>query len=119
MFFFGDDTSLVVDFYVDKTKRFGPKTAEIPWSEMEEKDIENTYIRARIAYQFAKEDNADEKVLEALKERILETFRYAASASKRLAETPYSKAFFAEGPSIDEYKRIADEVRHPSSADAG
>lgn len=116
MFFFGDDTSLVVDYYINKANDYGPRTPSIPYSEMGETDMVNTYIRARIAYRLAQQDEVDEKILSDLTERILDTFRYAVALSDELAAAPYGNAFLAVGASLDKYIAITEEVRHPSSA---
>ena len=118
MFYFGDDPSLVVDFYLKKVRGLGPKTPDIPWSEMGEEDIINTYIRTRLAYRRAENEGADESVLEALRDSIETAFTHGVAKSAKLAEVPYKKAFWAIGLTIDEYQGIASSVRHPSSADA-
>ena len=119
MFYFGDDPSLVVDSYIEKAGKMGPRTPDISWEEMDGNQIKDVYIRSRIAYRLASRDDADEAVLSVLRDRIEETFTIAVSKFEGLAKTPYHKAFIAIGLTIEEYKGIADNVRHPSSADAG
>lgn len=119
MFYFGDDPTLVVDSYVKKANKMGPRTPDIPWEEMNGDQVKDVYIRSRIAYRLASRDNADEAVLSVLRDRIEETFTIAVSKFEGLAKTPYHKAFIAIGLTIEEYKGIADSVRHPSSADVG
>ena len=119
MFYFGDDPSLVVDFYVKKANKQGPRMPDIPWEEMDGKQIKDAYIKARIAYRLAERDHADKAVLDVLRDRIEKTFTIAVSRFEGLEKTPYHDAFLAVGLTIEEYKGIADNVRHPSSADAG
>lgn len=119
MFYFGEDASLVVKYYVDKTRKGWPEFPDCDVSEMSPKDAEEAYIHFRMAYKLAKKEGVSEKVLDALGEAILRSFRIVATTSDLLVDSVGKGKFVPLHYTIGKYREIIDEVRHPSSVDAG
>lgn len=116
MFFFGDDTSLVVKYYIDRTRNTGPKYPDCHISEMTNKEAEEAYIHTRMAYHLAKDEGASQEVLDAIAEAVLESFRYVATFSDILVRSVEEGRFVAVGFKVAKFKEVIKEVRHPSSA---
>lgn len=117
-YFFGDDTSLVVKYYIDETRKYGPKYPDCHISEMTHREAEEAYVHTRMAYRLAEREGASEEVLEALGSEVLETFRYVAAFSDILVDSVNNGRFQPVGAKIGKFKEIIQEVRHPSTADA-
>lgn len=116
MFFFGEDTSLAVEYYIDRTRGYGPPYARGPISEMSEKDAEEAYVHTRMAYRLAQEEEAPQEVLDALAEAILESFKTVATFSDALVKSVEEGRFLPVAFKASKFKEIIKEVRHPSSA---
>jgi len=119
MFFFGENTELVVKYYFDKTVRYVRPYPDVPLSEMTQEEARKAYIHSRVAYKQAAEDRAAREVLDALKDSILDHFRYVIAFSDDIADSIEKGAIYPLAATAEEYKKIMKEVRHPSSADAG
>lgn len=119
MFYFGEDASLVVKYYVDKTRRGWPEFPDCDVSEMSPKDATEAYIHFRMAYKLARKEGVSEEILDALGEAILKAFRVVVATSDLLIDSVNKGKFVPLHYRIAKYREIIDEVRHPSSADAG
>ena len=119
MFFFGEDTSLVVKYYIDKTRSQGPKFAEGHFTEMSEKDAREYYIHTYMAYNEAKQEEASEEILDALEEEFIAAFRHVIRFSDDIVKSVRENRFAPPNGSKQFYRNLVEELWNPSEADAG
>ena len=114
MFFFGEDTTVAVNHYINKSRKYGPPYAEGPISEMSQWDAREAYVHTRIAYKLARREDASQEILDALADEILEAFRVVIAYSDDIAKAVEERRLQPLGRKFDEFRAVMEEVRHPS-----